>query len=262
MLSTGALRWPTLCRACHRWQSHTFCSACTLSAGLDQPRCHRCALPVSFGQTLCQACEDLPPVFDHAIAALDYALPWSHLIARLKFRHDTALARALARMLTMSVQQRWAPRPGARPPGGSGARQPPGAARRLRPGAPTVLLPMPLSPQRLRERGYNQSALLAAHLGQSLALPVVREGLVRIQHTERLMGLDIEARAQHIRGAFAAHPLWVRALRGRHVALIDDVLTTGATANEAARVLWQAGAREVSVWVVARTPAVNDTEVQ
>lgn len=252
MLSTQLWRWPTLCRACHRWQSHTFCASCTLAAGLDQSRCHRCALPVFPGEAVCAHCEDLPPEFDHALAALDYTLPWSHLVAGLKFRQDTALARSLARMLALSALQRWGHRDGAARPSRSGRR---GTPRLLRSGAPTVLVPMPLSAQRLAERGYNQSALLANHLGKSLQLPVLHDALVRHQHTERLMGLDADAREQHIRGAFAVQPPEGRALRGRHVALIDDVLTTGATANEAARTLWQSGAREVSVWVVARTPA-------
>ena len=208
-------------------------------------------MPVSFGVSVCEPCDDLPPQFDHALAALDYTLPWSNLITRLKFRQDTVMAHSLARMLALSALQRWGPRP---PSSASSRAAPRRTGKVLRPGAPTVLVSMPLSGQRLAERGYNQSALLAQHLGASLKLPVLNEGLVRQQHTERLMGLNADARAQQIRGAFAVSPSALRALRGRHVALVDDVLTTGATANEAARTLWQAGVREVSVWVVARTP--------
>ncbi|MEY4429734.1 MAG: hypothetical protein RLZZ182_2423 [Pseudomonadota bacterium] len=191
---------------------------------------------------MCPQCEDLPPVFDHALAAIDYAEPWSGLVTALKFREDTALADGLAGLMATAVRQRWQlARPGA-------------VRRAWRAGAPTLLVPMPLSPQRWRERGYNQAALLAQGLGQRLALPVRAEALQRTQHTERLMRLDADARASAIARAFRVPSEHATALRGRHVALVDDVLTTGATANAAAKALWEAGAREVSVWVVARTP--------
>ena len=240
---------PTLCRVCHRWQTRWLCAGCRVMAIEAPRRCARCALPLQTRwlnsqpeRTLCLQCEDLPPVFDHALAAMDYAEPWSGLVTALKFRQDTALADGLAGLVAAAVRQRWQV-------------EPRGAMRRTwRAGAPTLLVPMPLSPQRWRERGYNQAALLARGLGQRLALPVHADGLQRTQHTERLMRLDADARASAIAQAFRVPTEHAAALRGRHVALVDDVLTTGATANAAAKALWEAGAREVSVWVVARTP--------
>jgi len=249
MIQGGQLRWPTLCRVCHRWQGQTVCAHCLLAAQLDVPRCQRCATRTTLAGGLCQSCEDGPPVFDHAVAALDYALPWNSLIASLKFKQDPAIARSLAQMLAQAVRQRWGPRQPRMPEA-----QTPATPRRLRAGAPTVLMPVPLSPQRLRERGYNQAGLLAHHLGRTLGVPVQHEGLIRRRHTERLMRLDAAEREAHIRHAFAVHPASLKHIQRRHVAVVDDVLTSGATLNEIARTLWQAGAREVSVWVVARTP--------
>lgn len=263
MIHTGRLQWPTLCRVCHQWQGQIVCAHCVLGAQLDAARCHRCAMRVSEGVSLCQACEDLPPQFDHAVAALDYSLPWQGLITSLKFKQDTALAATLAGLMAQGVRQRW----GARPRGlSTQAPRPPAkvtASRsgpsRLRPGAPTVVMPVPLSSQRLRERGFNQAGLLAEHLGHQLALPVLHDGLVRQRHTQRLMTLDADARLMHIRGAFKVTEQSLKHVRHRHVAVVDDVLTSGATLNEIARTLWLAGAHEVSVWVVARTPLPHST---
>jgi len=256
MIHTGRLQWPTLCRVCHQWQGQIVCAHCVLGAQLDAARCHRCAMRVSEGVSLCQACEDLPPQFDHAVAALDYSLPWQGLITSLKFKQDTALARTLAGLMAQSVLKRWAARPQRPGPHEARTLAKVTASRsgRLRPGAPTVVMPGPLSKQLLRERGFNQAGLLAEHLGRQLALPVLQDGLVRQRHTQRLMTLDADARLMHIRGAFEVSEQSLKHVRRRHVAVVDDVLTSGATLNEIARTLWLAGAHEVSVWVVARTP--------
>lgn len=249
MTKAGKWFWPTLCRVCDRWQGHSICAPCTQEAQLAAPRCHRCAIRVAPGVSLCQACEDMPPVFDHALAAVDYELPWSPLVAALKFREDPALASPLAALMAQSIKARWAlplpPRAGRPEP----------RAMAWRRGAPALIVPVPLSTQRLQERGYNQAGLLAAHLGRQLRRPVQQEALLRVRHTDRLMRMDSDERGQHIRGAFAVDPAHRRLIENRHVAVVDDVLTTGATLNEVARTLWLAGASEVSVWVVARTPA-------
>jgi len=258
MIHTGRLQWPTLCRVCHQWQGQIMCAHCVLGAQLDAARCHRCAIRVSEDVSLCQQCEDMPPQFDHAIAAMDYTLPWQGLISALKFRQDTALAKTLSSLMAQGVRRRWGARvkaessPASRPP--SRIKPSTSTQRRLRPGAPTVVMPVPLSVQRLRERGFNQAGLLADHLGRELALPVLHDGLLRRRHTQRLMTLDADARQQHIHGAFEVNDLHLKHVRGRHVAVVDDVLTSGATLNEISKTLWLAGAHEVSVWVVARTP--------
>lgn len=203
----------------------------------------------------------MPPVFDHALAAVDYELPWSPLVAALKFQQDPALARPLARMLAQSVKARWTV-PAQPETAGSAtldrasATPPPLNWRR---GAPSLIVPVPLSAKRLAERGYNQAWLLADQLGKQLVRPTLSDALIRTQHTERLMSMDASERQDRISGAFAVNPRHRRAIKDCHVAVVDDVLTTGATLNEVARTLWLAGAREISVWVVARTPLPDST---
>lgn len=208
-------------------------------------RCQRCALPLYREHThLCDLCEDHPPMFDHAMAAVDYALPWSNALAQLKFQQDTALAKALSKLMLPAILQRWQlPAHPTHP-----------SLRRLKAGAPSLIIPVPLSAQRLQERGYNQAALLASHLGQQLHLPVHHHALSKKRHISRMMAMGSEDRRQQIKGVFAVEVHAQTVLKNRHVAVVDDVLTTGATLNEIARLLWQAGAREVSVWVAARTP--------
>jgi ComF family protein len=118
-----------------------------------------------------------------------------------------------------------------------------------------MVVPMPLGPSRLRERGYNQAWELARRVARQLALPRDPRILERVHDTPRQMSLPTERRATNVRGSFAVPAGALRRLRGRDVALVDDVMTTGATAREAARTLLEAGARSVQVWVAARTPA-------
>lgn len=255
-----------MCRSCHRWQGALLCQHCIAPTLQPQARCQRCAInlprPHPADASLCQQCEDHPPFFDHAVAALDYSAPWQQLIAALKFKEDPALAKPLAHLLAQQVLHRWALRQA--PSDVALRRNQPHRTNphRLRAGAPTLLVPVPLSAQRLRERGYNQAALVAGHLSKALHLPMNPRLLVRQRDTSRLMSLDADARQRHIRGAFGVQPGLARQIEGRHVAIVDDVLTTGATVNELARTLWAAGAKEVSVWVVARTPAPMQRSAQ
>jgi ComF family protein len=222
---------PSQCLLCHSWQQDSICTTCLTRWRVPMPRCPRCAidLPVGFRGDVCVQCEDQSPEFDRAIAALDYTAPWSPLLARLKFQGDTALARPLSRLLAQAV------------------------APRL--GRINLVLPVPLSSQRLMERGYNQSWLIARHLGKQLGVKVRHDLLVRTRHTSRMMTLSAEERQAHIRGAFQLTKAGQQALEGRDVAVVDDVMTTGATLNAISQVLQEGGARSVSAWVVARTPA-------
>ncbi len=181
----------------------------------------------------CPHCEAHHPEFDRAVAAVHYAAPWSTLIARLKFQGDAAVARPLGGMVAQAVSLRVGGRPQR---------------------AADLVLPMPVSGPRLQERGFNQSWLLARHCARALDLPCRHDVLQRTRHTARLMSLSAEDRALALREAFvvpASHHQWVR---GRHVALVDDVLTTGATLDAASLALREAGARSISAWVLARTP--------
>ncbi len=191
-------------------------------------RCTRCAIEVPGGQALCGACLREPPPFARTVAAFDYVPPWDHLIARFKFHAALDLAPVFADGLVAAAR--------------------PGLA------APTLLLPVPLSEERLRERGYNQAWELARRAGGILRVRADARLLLRIRDTPHQIALPIERRAANVRGAFAIEPRRRAALGGQDVALVDDVMTTGATVAEAARVLLAAGAASVQVWVLARTP--------
>lgn len=211
------------------------CALCVQHWRPFVPRCPRCAigLPSGFEGDVCQQCEDQCPEFDRAVAAVDYSGPWPDLMARLKFQQDASLAKPLGRLLADAV------------------------APRLSGSAPLVL-PIPLSPTRLQERGYNQAWLLARAAARQLDLPARHDLLTRRHHTPRLMQLSAEDRQAAVGQAFAVGPHFEAIAMGRDIALVDDVLTTGATLNACARTLLQAGARSVSAWVVARTPLPLD----
>ena len=174
-----------------------------------------------------------PPPFEHSVAAVDYAHPWDGLLTAYKFHQAVDLAPALAACMVQAVRR--------------------GAAAR-----PDIVLPMPLSAARLRERGYNQAWELARRIAAALHMPADPRLLLRVRDSAHQLTLPPAARTANVQGVFAVEPRRLTEVRGRSIALVDDVLTTGATAAEATRVLLQAGARTVQVWVLARTPAPAD----
>ena len=163
------------------------------------------------------------------MAALDYAFPWDGLITRWKFHGQAELTRALVQRLADALC----------------AHQPPDA---------DLLLPMPLGDARLRERGYNQAWELARGLGSRLGIEATPELLRRWRDTPHQVGLSRTQREANLRDAMWIDPRLASRIARRRVALIDDVMTTGASANAATSALRQAGAAQVQVWVLARTP--------
>lgn len=201
------------------------CPPCQAEMPRIRNACAQCALPVSpDAYRLCGACLVKPPTWDHAVAALDYAFPVSQLICRFKFNRSLSCGIVLADELLQAV--------------------------RSAPARPQLIVPVPLHATRQFKRIFNQADVIARHLGAALETPVSAHHLSRVRRTSAQSGLDAAARKSNLRGAFAARPL-----KGfRHVALVDDVLTTGATLRECTSRLKRAGAREISVWVVARAP--------
>lgn len=181
--------------------------------------------------SVCGACLQRPPPFERAVAAFDYAFPWDRLIADFKFRQRVELGRALAQRLCASL----------------------GADRGAAPNELDLVTAVPLSATRLRERGYNHSWEIARRVGKHFALPARHDMLLRWRDTPHQISLDRAQRAANLRGAFMPAPGARAQLAGRRVALVDDVLTTGATAAEASRALLEAGAASVHVWLLART---------
>ncbi|MBU1263935.1 MAG: ComF family protein [Gammaproteobacteria bacterium] len=203
------------------------CSACLADLPWhSQPQCPQCAIPTPDGQ-VCGACLKHSPAFDRTRAALAYAFPLDRLIPRLKYNGHLAIAPALGDCLAQAV-----------------ASVP----------APDCLIPMPLHARRIRERGFNHATEIARELAKRLDLPLDADSCQRIRDTPPQMGLKHDARRRNVRGAFTCSG----DVRGRRIALIDDVMTTGTSLDELAATLKQAGALEVSCWVVARTLPPGD----
>ncbi len=220
---------PRLCEVCRSWSAAALCSACLTRYAAARTRCPRCALPVAAG-TSCGTCVVEPPPWDRCVAAVDYAFPWDRLIARLKFGERPDLADPLAALLAAAI--RTAPRgPGARP----------------------LVTAVPLGPDRIAERGYNQSWEIARRLASRSGLRADPGLLMRCRDTSSQVGLDRRERAANLRQALLAAPDRGAMISGRTIAIVDDVMTTGATSAAATLALRAAGAAAVEVWVVART---------
>ncbi|KGM53367.1 competence protein ComF [Lysobacter daejeonensis GH1-9] len=223
----GAL-WPARCLLCGDpgQDGRDLCAGCDRQLPWSGPACHRCALPLpaaSEGDSAtCTLCEHEPPPLAHTHAAFAYAAPLDRLLPRLKFHGELAAGRLMARLMAEAL-----------------AEQP----------LPEALVPVPLHRRRLRERGYNQAREIAAPLARQLGVPL-RDGLLqRIRHTRPQSRLDAEGRQGNLDDAFA---VVARGPLPAHVALVDDVMTTGATLHAAAWALREAGVRRVDAWVCAR----------
>jgi ComF family protein len=174
---------------------------------------------------LCGRCQRHPPPWQAAWAPFRYGWPLDRLEARFKFGHDLAAGRALVALW------RGQPRPLA---------------------LPEVVVPVPLHRARLRQRGYNQALELARPLARALGVPLRHDLLARTRSTAAQSELDAPTRRRNVRGAFV---MCAEAPPPAHVAVLDDVMTTGATLAECARVLKRAGVARVDVWALARAPA-------
>lgn len=188
---------------------------------LPDARCPRCALPTPNGE-ICGACLKHPPAFDRTEAVYRYDYPIDSLVHAFKYRGELALARFFGESLTERIVDRE---------------------------KPDLIIPMPLHANRLRERGFNQAALLAGHISRATGIPIDRAACRRVRDTQAQIALPISERKRNMRHAFAC----MTSLDGQAVALVDDVMTTGASLDELARVVLAAGAASVSVWVVCRT---------
>lgn len=222
---------PSLCAVCRTWQGQRVCQTCIARYSPKVPRCLRCAARTPEGTSTCGACLRDPPPFAQTVAAADHRYPWSRLVTDLKFHAGLDLVEPLAQRLHAALQAR------------SGS-----------PVLPDLILPVPLSRARLAERGYNQAWELSRWLARRLGVPAHADWLLRLRDTAHQIDLSLPQRHRNLRGAFTVQPRRRGALRGRQVAIVDDVMTTGATAGALARTLLQAGAAGVQVWVVTRTP--------
>lgn len=206
------------------------CVACEAELPWLGQQCEVCALPLPKSGMVCGECLKKPPPFTRVEAPWLYGFPVDTLITRFKHQARWPLGRLLGELLARALQHRFAD----------------GLAR------PDALLAVPMGRKRLRQRGYNQAAMLAAWLSEHLHLPLHTDWLLRTQDTLAQQDLDAAARLRNLRHAFALSP--DAQVVGQHFALVDDVLTTGATARQLAQLLRQAGAARVDVYCLARTP--------
>jgi ComF family protein len=201
------------------------CAACLAELPHNPVACRLCALPLAaHDEGVCGLCLKLSAPLDGSIIPFRYAAPLDHLLLGLKFSQQLVNARLLGALMADAISER---------------------VDQL----PDCIIPVPLHHSRLRERGYNQALELARPVAERLGVPL-REGLVlRLKHTAAQSTLEKKERHRNIRGAFT-----VRGELPAHIAILDDVVTTGSTVNELARVLRKAGAKKVVVWACARVP--------
>lgn len=208
----------TLCPAC--WSALSF---------VGRPQCERCGTPFEFEAatgSVCGGCLASPPVWRRARSAVRYDEASRGMILRLKHGDDTGVARLFARWMTTAGGELFA--------------------------EADLLVPVPLHPARLFRRRYNQSALLAAEIARLSGVPAGLDVLRRVRRTPSQGGLDRSGRSRNVKGAFRVRRSRRAALKGRRVILVDDVLTSGATATACTKALRAAGVASVDVLTVAR----------
>ena len=220
--------WPAHCILCGGAgdEDIDLCRDCAADLSRNEPACSRCAepLPAASEARVCGACLGDPPPFDGSFVPFRYAYPLDHLVQGLKFRNELACGRVLGQLFAGCLLGRGAP-------------------------LPEAIVPVPLALRRYRQRGYNQAIELALSIRRVTGLAVRSEVAIRQRETAEQAGLDRKARRRNVTRAFAL----VAPLQVRHIAILDDVVTTGSTVRELAAVLRQAGAEQIEVWAIART---------
>ena len=199
------------------------CGHCIDALPRIEHACDRCAIPLALPAVLCGDCLRRERAFDDALAVYEYRFPVDRMVLRFKYAGDLALGRWLATRLAASVAHRE---------------------------HPAIVVAVPLSHRALRKRGFNQAAELAKVVARCVGARCELDGLAKVRETSTQQGLDRRRRMGNLRGAFHCR----LRLASEHVAIVDDVVTTGATADTLARLLKRAGAGRVSLWAVARTP--------
>jgi ComF family protein len=221
---------PSPCVVCQQWGSAAFCPACVDRFAAPRPRCQRCGEASGQDLSACGRCLHEAPPFTRTVCAMDYAFPWAQAITNFKFHGQVELASAFAELLSRAVHSR-------------------GDA------LPAFVLPVPLSAPRQAERGYNQAWEVARRVARRLGVPAHSQLLLRHLDTPHQIDLSRTERQRNLYQAFMVDPRHKALIQDQTVALVDDVMTTGATLAACSSCLLRAGAAQVDVWVLARTPS-------
>ena len=220
-------RIPSNCFLCEQSVpfEQLFCAGCTDRLPFTGPGCARCGIPLARQhEALCGRCLSNPPAFERTLSLYRYRPPIDFVVQQFKFHEKLYLGHWLGRKLGEKARQCYEK-------------------------SPQLLVPVPLHPERIRERGFNQALELAKSIARETSIPVAPRLCRRIQYTAPQSSLPESERARNLRGAFHIDTT----LNGEHIALVDDVMTTGTTLNELAGVLKKAGASRIDAWVIART---------
>lgn len=223
---------PITCLLCHSPapRHQTLCDGCLSDLPWNTHACERCALPLPPELLLCGECRPRPPPQQSAIAPLRYVFPVDSLVAGLKYHRQLAHTPLLSQILLEAIRATDRP-------------------------LPQLVIPVPLHTRRLAERGYNQSLELARPVARALGLPLETRLVKRERHTLAQRTLDARTRQRNLEKAFTLDTARLKRLgHPAHVALVDDVLTTGATVGVIASLLQRHGVTDIDVWCVARTP--------
>jgi ComF family protein len=224
-----AALWPSTCVLC-RAQGGTardLCVACERDLLSNEYACERCALPLSApapAGAVCGSCIRGKPLFDASFVPFRYAYPLDRLVQRFKYHGQLTIGRVLGELFAIRLEQ----------------------AHRT--SLPHAIVPVPLAPRRYYERGFNQAYELARSVARATALPLAAALVERVRHTQEQAGLPRKRRRRNVRGAFKT----CGSDMPSHIAIFDDVVTTGSTVNEVAKVLRRAGVQRVEVWAIAR----------
>lgn len=218
-----------LCLAPIKQSTAMICTACKQDLPIITQGCECCGLPLTY-QGRCGQCLKQPPCYQQIIAPYRYDFPIAPLITKFKYQQQWALGHLLATLLAEQLQQRYA----------NGLLK------------ADYLITVPQAKARLRERGFNQAEMLCKWLSKALTIPVQTNLITRIVDTPPQQQLSAKQRLQNLKKVFAVNSS--TDIKNLHLAVVDDVVTTGATANTLAKLLYQAGATRVDIYAVARTP--------
>lgn len=202
------------------------CDTCFNQLPTLPAACIRCAnILYSTHKTICWQCLKTPPTFDHAYAVYQYVPPISHMISHLKFNSHLVYAKLMGELLILAIKKWY-----------------------LKRNLPKLLIPVPLHVQRLKIRGFNQALEIARPIAKSLALPIDWQSCKRIKPTLAQTTLNATYRKRNMNNAFFCE----KPLEHQHVAIIDDVITTGSTIEAFSLVLKKSGIKTIDVWCFAR----------